>query len=158
MNTSCEFIMNDCIITTKQSTTKPYASFLGYTVERHDRQSHGQSQQVMRLAASYGYMGNTGQGAYPKNTVYPKKYAHGFVVLCFVVVMQSFIMNSHEVFIFIPCSVLILASDWLTTVKYGAVSHVWRHHREILRQRNVIDDVTMAIPTAVRFPYRYGTT
>ena len=35
------------------------------------------------------------------NTVYPKKYAHGFVVLCFVVVMQSFIINSHEVFIHI---------------------------------------------------------
>ena len=34
-------------------------------------------------------------------TVYPKKYAHGFAVLCFVVVMQSFIMNSHEVFIHI---------------------------------------------------------
>ena len=34
-------------------------------------------------------------------TVYPKKYAHGFVVLCFVTVMQSFIMNSHEVFIHI---------------------------------------------------------
>ena len=34
-------------------------------------------------------------------TVYPKKYAHGFVVLCFVVVMQSFTMNSHEVFIHI---------------------------------------------------------
>ena len=34
-------------------------------------------------------------------TVYPKKYAHGFVVLCFVVVMLSFIMNSHEVFIHI---------------------------------------------------------
>ena len=34
-------------------------------------------------------------------TVYPKKYAHGLVVLCFVVVMQSFIMNSHEVFIHI---------------------------------------------------------
>ena len=34
-------------------------------------------------------------------TVYPKEYAHGFVVLCFVVVMQSFIMNSHEVFIHI---------------------------------------------------------
>ena len=31
----------------------------------------------------------------------PKKYAHGFVVLCFVVVMQSFIMNSHEVLIHI---------------------------------------------------------
>ena len=35
------------------------------------------------------------------HTVYPKKYAHGFVVLCFVVVMQSFIMNPHEVFIHI---------------------------------------------------------
>ena len=34
-------------------------------------------------------------------TVYPKKYAHGFVVLCFVVVMLSLIMNSHEVFIHI---------------------------------------------------------
>ena len=34
-------------------------------------------------------------------TVYPKKYAHGFVVLCFVVVMQSFIVSSHEVFIHI---------------------------------------------------------
>ena len=34
-------------------------------------------------------------------TVYTKKYAHVFVVLCFVVVMQSFIMNSHEGFIHI---------------------------------------------------------
>ena len=34
-------------------------------------------------------------------TVYPKKYANGFVVLCFVVVMQSFIMNSYEVLIHI---------------------------------------------------------
>ena len=34
-------------------------------------------------------------------TVYPKKYAHDFVVVCFVVVMQSFIMSSHEVFIHI---------------------------------------------------------
>ena len=38
---------------------------------------------------------------YIQYTVYPKKYAHGFVVLCFVVVMQSLIMNSHEVFIHI---------------------------------------------------------
>ena len=36
-----------------------------------------------------------------RNTVYPKKYAHGFVVLCFVVVMLSYIMNSNEVFIHI---------------------------------------------------------
>ena len=31
INTPCEFIMNDCITTTKQSTTKPCAYFLGYT-------------------------------------------------------------------------------------------------------------------------------
>ena len=31
---------------------------------------------------------------------------------------------------FIPCSMLILASDWLT-LKYGGVSHVWRHQHEI---------------------------
>ena len=35
INTSCEFIMNDCITTTKQSTTKPCAYFLGYTVARN---------------------------------------------------------------------------------------------------------------------------
>ena len=32
INTSCEFIMNDCITTTKQSTAKPCGYFLGYTV------------------------------------------------------------------------------------------------------------------------------
>ena len=32
INTSCEFIMNDSITTTKQSTTKSCAYFLGYTV------------------------------------------------------------------------------------------------------------------------------
>ena len=36
INTSCEFIMNDCITTTKQSTTKLCAYFLGYTVIRMD--------------------------------------------------------------------------------------------------------------------------
>ena len=38
INTSCELIMNDCITTTKQSTTKPCAYFLGYTVPyRNDK-------------------------------------------------------------------------------------------------------------------------
>ena len=39
INTSCEFIMNDCITTTKQSTTKPCAYFLGYTVSSVSRGS-----------------------------------------------------------------------------------------------------------------------
>ena len=37
INAPCEFIMNDCITTTKQSTTKPCAYFLGYTVHKTDR-------------------------------------------------------------------------------------------------------------------------
>ena len=48
INTSCEFIMNDCITTTKQSTTKPGAYFLGYTVwacqDRIKRHPHAHSQ------------------------------------------------------------------------------------------------------------------
>ena len=42
INTSYEFIMNDCITTTKQSTTKPCAYFLGYTVGKtsHGKTSH----------------------------------------------------------------------------------------------------------------------
>ena len=40
INTSCEFIMNDCITITKQSTTKPCAYFLGYTVVHCLNQSH----------------------------------------------------------------------------------------------------------------------
>ena len=47
------------------------------------------------------YIGHSNLRCIVSSTVYPKKYAHGFVVLCFVVVMQSFIMNSHEVFIHI---------------------------------------------------------
>ena len=47
MNTSCEFIMNDCITTTKQSTTKPCAYFLGYTVFQR---GHGEN-----YSWCYGY-------------------------------------------------------------------------------------------------------
>ena len=57
-----------------------------------------------RLEFKIGFVGISYIATVPPRwygTVYPKKYAHGFVVLCFVVVMQSFIMNSHEVFIHI---------------------------------------------------------
>ena len=42
INTSWEFIMNDCITTTKQSTTKPCAYFLGYTVSGQSTHSSPQ--------------------------------------------------------------------------------------------------------------------
>ena len=63
-------------------------------------------------------------------TVYSKKYAHGFVVLCFVVVMQSFIMNSHEVFIHIHqgcfagtgAIVRLPQCQWSKPDRYGKIS------------------------------------
>ena len=63
-------------------------------------------------------------------TVYPNKYAHGFVVLCFVVVMQSFIMNSHEVFIHIHqgcfagtgAIVRLPQCQWSKPDRYGKIS------------------------------------
>ena len=48
INTSCEFIMNDCITTTKQSTTKPCAYSMGYTV------SHKAHVQRLALAILLG--------------------------------------------------------------------------------------------------------
>ena len=42
INTSCEFIMNDCITTTKQSTTKPCPYFLGYSVYNLSVQNENQ--------------------------------------------------------------------------------------------------------------------
>ena len=64
------------------------------------------------------------------NTVYPKKYAHGFVVLSFVVVMQSFIMNSHELFIHIHqgcfagtwAIVRLPQCQWNNPDEYGKIS------------------------------------
>ena len=63
-------------------------------------------------------------------TVYPKKYAHAFVVLCFVVVMQSLIMNSHEAFIHIHqgcfagigAIVRLLQCQWSKPDGYGKTS------------------------------------
>ena len=63
-------------------------------------------------------------------TVYPKKYAHGCVVLCFVVVTQSFIMNSHEVFIHIHqgcfagtgANVRLPQCQWSKPDGYGKIS------------------------------------
>ena len=40
-------------------------------------------------------------------------------------------MYIHDIFMVIPCSVLILASNWLTTVKYRHVFNVWRHQRYV---------------------------
>ena len=52
INTSCKYIMNDCITTTKQSTTKPCAYFLGYTVSV--------KQSMMLPSAPLTFVGATG--------------------------------------------------------------------------------------------------
>ena len=54
INTSCEFIMNDCITTTKQSTTKPCAYFLGYTV-MHYFESNDNHTQVLLIPLQHTY-------------------------------------------------------------------------------------------------------
>ena len=87
----------------KQSTTKPCAYFVGYTViigcieHTTERPKNWHSHDHMPEIPHHKKA--TPLNSHTLNTVYPKKYAHGFVVLCFVVVMQSFIMNSHKVFI-----------------------------------------------------------
>ena len=70
-------------------------------------------------------------------TVYPKKYAHGFVVLCFVVVMQSFIMNSHEVFIHIHqgcfagtgAIIRLPQCQWSKPDGYGKNQSMYNHNK-----------------------------
>ena len=53
INTSCEFIMNDCITTTKQCTTKPCACFLGYTVIMHQRKCATYPWSILCYFSSY---------------------------------------------------------------------------------------------------------
>ena len=69
------------------------------TIRRHITGHRNQGTDVRCVSTPQQDNSNSVTNHY--RTVYPKKYAHGFVVLCFVVVMQSFIMNSHEVFIHI---------------------------------------------------------
>ena len=66
INTSCEFIMNDCITTTKQSTTKPCAYFMGYTVHS--------------------------LCIYPNLYL----HVDGFVVFCLTVVIYFFLSNLYD--------------------------------------------------------------
>ena len=75
-------------------------------------------------------------------TVYPMKYAHGFVVLCFVVVMQSFIMNWHEVFIHIHqgcfadtgAIVRLPQCQWSKPDGYGTISQ-WKPQQSTSKQK-----------------------
>ena len=64
----------------------------------------------------------------PGSTLVPNSWSNSLIIgiPCFHCTYKMI-----YIYIYIPCSVLILASDWLTTVRYGAVSHVWRHQREI---------------------------
>ena len=64
INTSCEFIMNDCITTTKQSTTKPCAYFLGYTVCHVIIRSGGTSRFASEVGTEWPRFNNIIQGKY----------------------------------------------------------------------------------------------
>ena len=103
------------------------------------------------------------------HTVYPKKYAHGLVVLCFVVVMQSLIMNSHEVFIHIHqgcfagtgAIVRLPQCQWSKPDGYGKISQcitTTKHskaktvhtHTHTLHDKHPIDvDIAYSIKCAI---------
>ena len=85
-----------------------------------------------RFASSFNFASAVTSGCnLLLGTVYPKKYAHGFVVLCFVVVMQSFIMNPREIFIHIHqgcfagtgAIVRLPQCQWSKPGGYGKISH-----------------------------------
>ena len=101
----------------------------GYTMSLMNiKCAHQHMKVIMRHFNSFSYIItlNVTDGT----TVYPKKYAHGFVVLCFIVVMQSFIMNSHEVFTHIHqgcfagtgAIVRLLQCQWSKPDGYGKIS------------------------------------
>ena len=61
--------------------------------------------------------------------------------------VEIMVMDKSEwILLCILCAALTSASDWLTAVGCRNVSHVWRLQREIYREKNVVDDVTMTIP------------
>ena len=67
INTSCEFIMNDCITTTKQSTTKPCAYFLGYTVNLPEpEQAHTNSHCGTRIIRNWSIFWHFTQSNIPQ--------------------------------------------------------------------------------------------
>ena len=82
INTSCEFIMNDCITTTKQSTTKPCAYFLGYTVcAMHDM-----------MHDSFNYGNQIAKSFLTRNHCLSS--LHYFIIDIFITMLVfSFIMN-----------------------------------------------------------------
>ena len=63
INTSYEFIMNDCITTTKQSTTKPCAYFVGYTVN-NARSRRGDTYRPSPFSSSIFHLLGIGRPTY----------------------------------------------------------------------------------------------
>ena len=91
---------NDCPSASKATLMKMDKYFIWIHYERLHNHNKAKHNKTVWLFLGI-YCTNPCPTVFESDTVYPKKYAHGFVVLCFVVVMQSFIMNSHEVFIHI---------------------------------------------------------
>ena len=71
------------------------------------------------------------------DTVYPNKYAHGFAVLCFVVVMQSSIMNSHEAFIHIDQGCFAGTGAIVSLMDMGKSVNVWPQQSTAIKAKTV---------------------
>ena len=82
INTSCEFIMNDRITTTKQSTTKPCAYFLGYTVRTQTMMTSWHGHDFAVLALCTGNIPITGRFPHKRVIWY-------FFVLCLIKLLKT---------------------------------------------------------------------
>ena len=107
INTSYEFIMNDCITTTKQSTTKPGAYFLGYTVVLW-KVSFGDSitscAHTARQLATYFWPKTNQRSTVPHHV----QWQGGWFKAVFVLTMAT-----HS----------ITNADWLTLLRFNPNDH-----------------------------------
>ena len=102
INTSCEFIMKDCITTTKQSTTKPcaFTSWSWMTYVR--KNSHIIAQEIWEVVGT-GTLKKILWFSSNVPTIWSKKYVHGSGLCYFAKVRYQFIISVTFSLAPLPC-------------------------------------------------------
>ena len=145
VNASCEFIMNDYITTTKQSTTKPRANVLGYSValkktgklDWHQTTTKHKKAQTMCMV----YLCNVWI-----TTVYPKKYAHGF---CFAVLCCGYTLTDFPISIRLTSLALWQSNDCPSASKATLMNmdkyFMWIHYERLHNHNKAKHNKTVCI-------------
>ena len=147
INTSCEFIMNDCITTTKQSTTEPCAYFLGYTVQRQNvRKSSHATKQPLKSGCGWVIIYHLFTSKRLLITVYPKKYAHGF---CFAVLCCGYTLTDFPISIRLTSLALWQSNDCPSASKATLVNmdkyFMWIHYERLHNHNKAKHNRTVCI-------------